>query len=74
MVTFPRSNGLSVPLDPIKTIPKQSLTSEYTLRWTNWEASLKADSANPLGEKKLDFIFEKLIDKSNQLFVIYVHN
>jgi hypothetical protein len=44
------------------------------LRWTNWEASLKADSANPLGEKKLDFIFEKLIDKSNQLFVIYVHN
>ena len=73
MVTFPRFNGLSVPLDPIKTIPKQSLTSEYTLRWTNWEASLKADSANPFGEKKIDFIIEKLtqyrIDKSNQWFM-----
>ena len=59
MVTWSNPKGLSYPLVPIKTMPKQSVFSSYNFLCTHSEANVKAESLKPKTKKVA--IFELLI-------------
>ena len=55
MVTCSNPKGLSYPLVPIKTMPKQSVFSSYNFLWTHSEANVKAESLKPKTKKVVNF-------------------
>ena len=62
MVTCSNPKGLSCPLVPIKTMPKQSVFSSYNFLCTHSEANVKAESLKPKTKKVviLDYWFNCL--------------